>query len=147
MSPSRTRGSTTARDFEASQLRWSPRARAPRSKRSTAKTTSATSTSRPTTPVARSCQLSRPVTTARTVWSTRPQQQEAEQRMAWTNSKAFSATITDIMNRVTNGPKINTDTMEVALFDNTIAPSQTVASASTAYAAGVWASGGVSDAT
>jgi len=39
------------------------------------------------------------------------------------------------------------DTITVALFDNTITPSQTVASASTAYAAGVWASGGVSDAS
>jgi hypothetical protein len=33
------------------------------------------------------------------------------------------------------------------MFDNSITPSQTVASASTAYGAGVWASGGVLDAS
>jgi hypothetical protein len=41
----------------------------------------------------------------------------------------------------------NADTFKVALFDNTITPSQTVASASTAYGTGVWASGGVLDAS
>lgn len=65
--------------------------------------------------------------------------------MAWTASKIFSPYITDIHNRVTNGPKINTDTIEVALFDNSLTPSQTVTSANSAYAAGVWASGGVTD--
>jgi hypothetical protein len=67
--------------------------------------------------------------------------------MAWSASKIFSAYTTDVINRVTNGPKINTDTIEVALFDNSITPSQTVTSANSAYAAGVWASGGVSDAS
>lgn len=65
--------------------------------------------------------------------------------MGWTNSKIFTATITDIMNKTSSGLDLNADTIESALFDNTITPSQTVASASTAYAAGVWASGGVSD--
>lgn len=67
--------------------------------------------------------------------------------MAWSASKQFSSYVTDVVNRVTNGPKINTDTVEVALFDNSITPSQTVTSANSAYAAGVWASGGVSDAS
>jgi hypothetical protein len=67
--------------------------------------------------------------------------------MAWTNSKIFSAYITDIINNTT-AMDLNTDAaIKVALFDNTVTPSQTVASASSAYATGVWAAGGVSDAT
>jgi hypothetical protein len=54
------------------------------------------------------------------------------------------AYITDSFNN-TAALDLNSDTIEAALFDNSITPSQTVASASTAYAAGVWASGGVSD--
>lgn len=65
--------------------------------------------------------------------------------MAWSNSKIFSAFITDALNN-TAALDLNSDTITVALFDNTITPSQTVASASTAYAAGVWASGEVSSA-
>lgn len=66
--------------------------------------------------------------------------------MAWSNSKIYSAYVTDSLNR-TNAFDLDADNIKAALFDNTITPSQTVASASTAYAAGVWASGGVSDAT
>jgi len=67
--------------------------------------------------------------------------------MAWSASKIFSAYITDVLNNVT-AIDLDTDALlEVALFDNTITPSQTVTSANSAYAAGVWASGGVSDAT
>ena len=67
--------------------------------------------------------------------------------MAWTNSKIFSAYLTDVLNNTT-AMDLNTDSLlEVALFDNTITPSQTVASASSAYATGVWAAGGVSDAS
>lgn len=66
--------------------------------------------------------------------------------MAWTNSKIFSAFITDALNN-TAALDLNSDTIKVALFDNTITPSQTVASASSAYATGVWASGGVLDAS
>lgn len=65
--------------------------------------------------------------------------------MAWSNSKIFSAFVTDALNN-TAALDLNSDTIKAALFDNTITPSQTVASASTAYGAGVWASGGVSDA-
>lgn len=66
--------------------------------------------------------------------------------MAWTTSKIFSSYITDALNN-TAALAAAADTIQVALFDNTITPSQTVTSANTAYAAGVWASGGVSDAT
>jgi len=66
--------------------------------------------------------------------------------MAWTNSKIYSSYITDSLNR-TNAFDLDADNIKAALFDNTITPSQTVASASTAYAAGVWASGGVLDAS
>lgn len=65
--------------------------------------------------------------------------------MAWSNSKIFMATIEDLMENTT-AVDLNSDTFKAALFDNTITPSQTVASASTAYGAGVWASGGVVDA-
>lgn len=64
--------------------------------------------------------------------------------MAWTNSKIFSAFITDALNN-TAALDMNSDTLNAALFDNTVVPDQTVASASTAYGAGVWAAGGVGD--
>jgi hypothetical protein len=60
--------------------------------------------------------------------------------MGWSVSKIFSATITDLINNTSNIDG-NADTFKAALFDNTITPSQTVASASTAFGAGVWASG------
>src|SRR4249919_155896 len=60
--------------------------------------------------------------------------------MAWTNSKIFSAMVTDAFN-------LDADNLKAALFDIPSTPSQTVAAASSAYGAGVWASGGVSDAT
>lgn len=66
--------------------------------------------------------------------------------MAWSNSKIFMATIEDVFENTT-ALDTNSDTFKAALFDNTITPSQTVASASTAYGAGVWASGGVLDAS
>src|SRR3989304_5429299 len=65
--------------------------------------------------------------------------------MAWTNSKIFSATMEDVLENTT-AIDLNADTINVALFDNTVTPSQTVASANTAYGAGVWAAGGVGDA-
>lgn len=66
--------------------------------------------------------------------------------MAWSNSKIFSAFITDSLND-TAAFNVDADTINAALFDNSITPDQTVAAASTAYGAGVWVSGGVSDAT
>lgn len=65
--------------------------------------------------------------------------------MAWSNSKIFMAFIEDCLEN-TSANDLDSDTIKVALFDNTITPSQTVATASTIYGAGVWASGGVADA-
>jgi len=64
--------------------------------------------------------------------------------MAWSNSKIFTATITDVLNNTTaiDG---NADTFKAALYDNTITPDQTVASASTAYNAGQWVTAGEVD--
>lgn len=65
--------------------------------------------------------------------------------MAWSNSKIFTTYLTDIINNTT-AMDLNTDALiEAALFDNSITPSQTVASASSAYGTGVWASGGIVD--
>jgi len=64
--------------------------------------------------------------------------------MAWSNSKLFSAYITDVVNNTT-AMDANADTIKAALFDNSITPSQTVTSANSAFGAGVWASGEVFD--
>lgn len=66
--------------------------------------------------------------------------------MAWANSKIYMAFVEDAFED-TAAFNVDADNLKAALFDNTITPSQTVASASSAYGAGVWASGGVSDAT
>lgn len=66
--------------------------------------------------------------------------------MAWSNSKIFMAFIEDALEG-TAAFDLDTDALKAALFDNSITPSQTVASASTAYGAGVWAAGGVLDAS
>jgi hypothetical protein len=66
--------------------------------------------------------------------------------MAWSNSKIFMAYLTDSFQN-TAALDTNADTFKAALFDNAITPSQTVATASTVYGAGVWASGGVFDAS
>jgi hypothetical protein len=65
--------------------------------------------------------------------------------LAWSASKIFTTYLTDVLNNTT-AMDLNTDALlEAALFDNTITPSQTVTSANSAYGAGVWASGGVTD--
>lgn len=66
--------------------------------------------------------------------------------MAWSGSKIFSASVTDAFNN-TAAFALGADTIKASLFDNTITPAQAVAAASTAYGAGVWASGGVFDAS
>lgn len=58
--------------------------------------------------------------------------------MAWSNSKVFMATIEDIFEN-TCAMDLNSDTFKAALYNNSITPSQTVASASTAYDTGQWA--------
>jgi hypothetical protein len=66
--------------------------------------------------------------------------------MAWANSKIFMAFLEDAFEN-TAALDLDSDTHKAALFDNSITPSQTVATASTVYGAGVWASGGVLDAS
>lgn len=61
--------------------------------------------------------------------------------MAWSASKIFVSTIEDMLENTT-AMDLNNDTFKVALYDNDITPDQTVASASTAYNAGQWASAG-----
>jgi hypothetical protein len=62
--------------------------------------------------------------------------------MAWTNSKIFSAFVTDLMNNTT-AMDLNTDaSLKVALYDNDITPDQTVTSANTAYNVGQWVTTG-----
>lgn len=67
--------------------------------------------------------------------------------MAFAATKIFTAFITDVLNNTTAMDMNSDSLLEVALFDNSITPSQSAASASTAYGAGAWASGGVSDAS
>lgn len=62
------------------------------------------------------------------------------------SSKIFSAFIHDSVNKTGNAA-LTSATAKAALFNDTITPSQVVSSANSAYGAGVWASGGVSDAT
>lgn len=68
--------------------------------------------------------------------------------MAWSASKIFQQFLVDALgNTVAFDLDTSADVPKVALFDNTITPSQTVSAANSAYGAGVWASGGVSDAS
>lgn len=61
------------------------------------------------------------------------------------NSKIFTAYLNNVLANIT-AMDIDTDaTVNCALFNDTITPSQTAAAASTAYGAGAWASGGVVD--
>lgn len=66
--------------------------------------------------------------------------------MAWSGSALFQAFFEDAMEN-TAALDIDTDTIKSALFDNTGTPSKTVTSANTAYGAGVYATGGVFDAS
>lgn len=66
--------------------------------------------------------------------------------MAWSASKVFLSTIEDMLENTT-ALDLNSDTWNITLWDNTITPNELVASANTAYGAGVWASGEQSDTT
>jgi len=66
--------------------------------------------------------------------------------VSWSNSKIFRPFVADVLGNV-SALDLDADTFKAALFDNTITPNQDVTSANSAYAAGVWASGGVSDAS
>ena len=57
--------------------------------------------------------------------------------MAWSNSKIFSAFVTDSFNR-TNAFDLNSDAPKAALYNNTGTPDQTVTAANSAYNAGQW---------
>lgn len=61
-----------------------------------------------------------------------------------TSSKIFVAFIEDALEN-TAALDLNSDTFKLALFNDSITPSQTVTSANTAFGAGVWASGEVYD--
>lgn len=63
--------------------------------------------------------------------------------MAWSASAAFRQIYSDMIGNVT-AFDWDADTIKVAAFDNTITPDKNVTAANSAYAAGVWASGGVS---
>lgn len=64
--------------------------------------------------------------------------------MAWSASKIFRPFIASALGNLAAFDLAN-DTVKCAAFDNTITPSQDVTAANSAYGAGVWASGGVSD--
>lgn len=66
--------------------------------------------------------------------------------MAWSASKVFTAWFVDSLCN-TVALDLNSDAFKAALFNDTITPNQLVTSANSAYGAGVWASGGVSDAS
>lgn len=66
--------------------------------------------------------------------------------MAWADSRAFGATIEDMLEN-TSAIDANADTYKAALYDNTVTPDRNATSANTAYNAGTWASGHVQDAT
>lgn len=66
--------------------------------------------------------------------------------MAWSNSKWFYQTVLDAIGNTT-ALDLDADVPKVALFDNTVTPDATVSAANSAYAAGAWAAGGVSDAS
>lgn len=59
--------------------------------------------------------------------------------MAWSNSKVFMAFIEDAFEN-TAALDLNSDTFKVALYNNSVTPDQTVATANTVYDAGQWAS-------
>lgn len=66
--------------------------------------------------------------------------------MPWTDSRVFGAWIEDTLEN-TAALDADTDTFKAALYDNTVTPDRTVTAANTAYNAGTWAGGHVSDAT
>jgi hypothetical protein len=58
--------------------------------------------------------------------------------MAWANSKVFRAFLADAVDN-TAAFDLGADTCKVALYNNSITPDQDVASASSAFNTGVWA--------
>jgi nitrous oxidase accessory protein NosD len=66
--------------------------------------------------------------------------------VSWSASKIFRPALADVLGNVT-AMDLDADAFKAALFDNTITPNQDVTSANSGYGAGVWASGGVLDAS
>lgn len=64
--------------------------------------------------------------------------------MAWSESKIFYAFVENALENTT-AYDLDTDTFKVALFNNSVTPDASVAQASTAFGAGVWASNEVYD--
>lgn len=70
--------------------------------------------------------------------------------MAWSNSKIFQEWVTGPMFQAsgTSYTGLDSDTVNVALFNNTVTPDQNAAVASTGYNTGTWTTGNeVTDAT
>lgn len=61
--------------------------------------------------------------------------------MAWSTSEIFRPFLADALDNTT-AIDLGSDVPKVALYDNTITPNQDVASAASAYAAGVWSATG-----
>lgn len=61
--------------------------------------------------------------------------------MAWSNSKVFRAFLGDLFTGAV-AFDLDTDTSNIALYDNTITPDQNVTGANSAYGAGVWSTTG-----
>lgn len=61
--------------------------------------------------------------------------------MAWSASKVYAASLVQFFTRDATALDWDTDTIKVALFDNSITPDNTVSAANSALGAGVWASG------
>lgn len=67
--------------------------------------------------------------------------------MAWSDSRIFVRYLKDIMDR-TAGMDLDGDSYKVALYNNSITPDRTVASASTGFNTGQWATANeITDAT
>lgn len=64
--------------------------------------------------------------------------------MAWSASAQHRAAIADIWGKV-SGIDLDADVLKIVLYDNSITPDKDVTLANSAHAAGVWASGIVSD--
>ncbi len=58
--------------------------------------------------------------------------------MAWSSSKVFARFIADSL-ALTTAMDLNSDTLRVALYNNTITPDNTVTAANSAYNVGQWA--------
>jgi hypothetical protein len=69
--------------------------------------------------------------------------------MAWSNSRAFREFFVTALGTRNTGDSglVGANTINAALFNDTITPDKDATAANARYGAGVWASGGVSDVT